>query len=207
MPICCPKFIVKEFDFPKLQFVTTLDMVMMSKLNHERQCIFLLTCSKFDEVTLLPHLRNKWIAVKVCHELILLYSDNIDPSLFTLARFKNAMRKSGQCSTFLNDSNKTGYFYTESSWSSGGIPLKCAYILVKTQGSLPSSHSSAYNNIIIEIPPPGAPNNMYIPAGSYPLLHLQSASDPASNNKQLLLMNLFHQVFFILHSQQNQPIV
>ena len=80
-----------------------------------RTAYFLLAYKKYDEVALLPHLRKKLIAVKVWHELILLYSDNIDSSLFTLVRYKNSMKITSWCSTFLNNSNSTDHLYIESS--------------------------------------------------------------------------------------------
>ena len=80
-------------------------------------------------------------------------SDNIDSSLFTLSRFKDAMRKSVWCSTLVKNSNTTGYFNTESSRKFGGISQKYVCIFVPMPGKLPSHHSSVHNNIIIEIPP------------------------------------------------------
>ena len=117
------------------------------------------------------------------------------------------MKKSGWCLMFLNNFSTTGYFYTKSSRRFEGIPQKFVCILVVTPGGLSSCLSSVHNNIIIEIPPPGTPNNMHLLAGLYPLLHLQRTSDPASNNNQLILVGIFHQVLFILLCQQNQPIV
>ena len=54
--------------------------------------MFVLVCHYFDEVTSLPHVKDKWITMEIWYHL-LLQNTSIDKELIDFSRFKQTIKK------------------------------------------------------------------------------------------------------------------
>ena len=122
------------------------------KSKAERRQVFSLVFHHFNELTSLSHLHNRWISIDIWYDLLLQHTQ-IDSELIDCSRFKRSIKKSGHFSTFFNETNGNGFYFSEWFKIEGVKTQKYECILITTPGNLPPRQSSVHNSIITAIPP------------------------------------------------------